>query len=194
MSDELVQSELSAVNVLLVAIGNGRVNDLDVLNIDVASARVVLADIKQEVLSIGWWFNKAEGFTLYQGADGRVPLPRNTLEVDSTDTSAKYISRAGFLYDNDKQTYTIGKNVEVDILFDLTWDELPRAAYQAVVAQAALEFAAPYELDEIQLKRLTAKALQLGKLLKKSALRNTDTNIFNSQRSQQFLGQMPSRS
>ena len=48
-------------------------------------------------------------------------------------------------------------------------------------------------MDEVQLKRLSAKALKMGQMLKKSNLRNKDVNVFSSQRAQAFLGGMPTR-
>lgn len=191
--NQIEQSELSAVNILLVAIGDPRVNDLDIPNADVAAARVVLDDIKQEVLSVGWWFNAAEGVTLSPNTDGEIPLPANTLEIDCTDSTKDYVQRGTKLFDNANQTFKFTTPVEVDIIFNLDFDVLPRTAYQCITAQAALEFAGSYELDEVQLKRLTAKALKMGQMLKKSNLRNRDTNVFNSQRAQQFLGGMPPR-
>lgn len=191
--NKIEQTELSAVNILLVAIGDPKVNDLEIPNADVAAARVVLNDIRQEVLSVGWWFNQVEGVTLTPDQGGEIPVPANTLELDCTDSAKHYVQRGTKLFDMDNQTFKFTAPVKVDIILDLPFEELPRTAYQCVTAQAALEFAGSYELDEIQLKRLTAKATKMGQMLKKSNLRSKDVNVFNSQRAQAFLGGMPTR-
>lgn len=187
------QSELSAVNILLVVIGDTVVNDLEVTNADVSAARVVLADTRKEILSVGWWFNSETGFVLTPDTDGFINLPANTLDVDSTSSGDAFVSRGGKLYDTANHTYTFTQPVTVDIVLDLDFPELPRAAYQCVTAQASLTFASNFDADEVQLKRLTATAVKMGQLLKKTNLKNQDTNVFNSPRASAFLGGMPTR-
>jgi len=188
------QSELDAVNVLLVAIGDVPVNDLEITNADVSAARVVLETARAEVLSVGWWFNYEKDFPLSPADNGTVPIPPNTLELDSTNTSDKYVQRDGKLYDAINRTFQIDEIVNVDIVFDVEWEELPWTAYQLIVAQASVDFVGGMDGDKLTIQRLSDKALKLGNMLKKSHIRNMDTNIFSSPRAIMFFGGMPGRS
>lgn len=183
--------ELSAVNRLLIAIGDAPVNELENAHADVASAREVLANVKGEILSVGWWFNSERNFSITPNASGEIELPNNALEVDAYRTTLNYIQRDGKLYDVDEHTFTFDEPVAVNLVYDLEWDELPFVAYAAIVAQASFEFASVMEGDKIQLERLGSKAIKAGQALKRSHLKNSDVNILNSPRALLFRLGMP---
>lgn len=135
-------TRLEAVNQCLEAIGLVGVNTLAVNNIlEVNLAQAKIDRTLRSVQEIGHVFNTDFGVTLSPDVNGEILLPANALRVHPTDQSLPYIERAGKLYDNVEHTYTLGKSVEVTIIYGLDFEELPEAARQYVAAQAALRFA-----------------------------------------------------
>jgi len=75
-------TELEAVNVLLGAIGEAPISDLEALgNLYASQARDTLRAVSREVQTAGWWFNTSESFTFTLNAEGKVLPPQSILKL-----------------------------------------------------------------------------------------------------------------
>jgi hypothetical protein len=136
-------SELEAINLMLDVIGEAPVNTVENTGlIDVTTARQILKHTSREVQLIGWHWNTEKAFTLSPNVDVEVPLPANTLKVDSVypDQTIDVVQRGSRLYDRENHTYAIGRSVKTDLVVFLAFEELPEAARSYITIRAARVF------------------------------------------------------
>jgi len=123
-------TELEAVNEILAAIGEAPVGTLQgALPIDASTALSRLRSRSRGLQSTGWSFNTDLAYTLSADNDGRVPLPRNALNVDPCD-DLDLVVRGQYIYDRKNHTFVIDDDVDVDIVRFLPWEDLPEYARQ----------------------------------------------------------------
>lgn len=84
------------------------------------------------------------------GVDGtRIVLPATAISVDPSYLyDNRYIERANMLYDTVDQTFTITKNVKVDIIWFLEWTDLPEHVRRYITIRAARVFQKRYLADD----------------------------------------------
>ena len=97
------ETELSAVNSILGAIGQSPLSTLTYTNPEVAFIYNLLRDANVDVQNEGWHFNTEYHVTLTTNNDGKIPVTDTVLQIDVSDgwTSREYdpVIRNGFLYD-----------------------------------------------------------------------------------------------
>lgn len=134
-------TELAAVNAMLRSIGEAPIATLAEIDVpDAEIALTTLRSVSREVQVRGWDFNTEEAYSLAVNGSGEITLPSNTLSVDPTDTTKRYVQRGGRLYDRVEHTYTFTEAVEVDLILMLPFEELPEAARQYIYVRAARQF------------------------------------------------------
>jgi len=139
-AQELMTSQLEAVNAMLACVGESPIESLlGDLTANVQIAVDLLKKTSRGLQSASWNFNTEEDFELSRAIDGTVTLPGNTLDVDLTvETGAINIVQRGLrLYDKKNHTYVFADNPHVDITFFLPWDELNEPTRQYVMISAA---------------------------------------------------------
>tara|TARA_Y100001934_G_scaffold164274_1_gene195629 strand:- start:71 stop:739 length:669 start_codon:yes stop_codon:yes gene_type:complete len=135
-------SELEAVNSMLSATGRAPVNSLTGGSTDVAIAKNILDEISREVQTRGWHFNTDKEYTLTLDGDSKLPLPANTLRVDSVsdDINEDVVQRGSYLYHRKDHTFVFTANIKVDLVVLLTFTDLPEAARRYITVRAARIF------------------------------------------------------
>lgn len=139
---ELLSSELDAVNWLLSIIGEAPVNSLeDTGLIDVAAAQNDLRDIKRQVLMKGWHFNTEDDFTLPLDVNGEVVCGDDWLAVSTTLADGRdVVKRNGKLYDRVDHTTVFTKALQVRLVYNLPWGDLPEYARNYIKVLAGEKF------------------------------------------------------
>nr|WP_316651525.1 hypothetical protein [uncultured Gellertiella sp.] len=140
------QTLLQAVNTLLQAVRVASVMSLDTddLNTDASSAKDAIEEASREVQLRGYEFNTSYDYTLLPNPAGEVELPLNTLKVRAIRCKTRRLVKRGLkLYDNRKNTFTIGENVEVDLVSFLPFDDLPESFKLYVTGLAARRWCLP---------------------------------------------------
>lgn len=133
-------TELEAVNAILAAIGETPVGTLSgALPVDASIALTRLRAKSRGLQSSGWSFNTDERFTLPVDSDGRVPIPRNALNVDACDDN-DFITRGSFFYDRKNHTFFIHRPIAADVVRFLPWSDLPEYARQYIFTSVARTF------------------------------------------------------
>lgn len=147
MADLTRMSELDAVNMMLMTIGEYKVNDL--LNLagrsDAAIAKDILNNTSRAVQSKGWTFNTDFDVVMKpQLSDGTIPVEPNILRIDTTSTvrsgSQDIIERANKLYDRQSNTHIFTDNVTVNTVTYFTFEDLPEAARRYIAIRSARVF------------------------------------------------------
>ncbi len=138
-----VSSKLESVNVMMTAIGESPVNTItSSTTTDVSIAIQILDNVSREVQSVGWHFNTDTNYDLARNTSNEIELPANCLRVDTSNADANLdlVERARKLWDRKNHTYTLTKNMKVDITWLLEFTELPEAARRYITIRATRIF------------------------------------------------------
>ena len=139
-------SELDAVNMMLMTIGEYKVNDLTNLagRSDAAIAKDILNNTSRAVQSKGWTFNMDFDVVKKPNQNSQIPLGNSVLRIDTTNKvrsgDSDIVERANKLYDREKNTHTFTENVTVNEVILLNFDELPEAARRFIAVRSARIF------------------------------------------------------
>ena len=138
-----VTSKLEAINVMLTAIGESPVNTItSSTTTDVSIAIQILDNVSREVQSVGWHFNTDTNYLLAKNTSNQIVLPSNCLRVDNSnkDADLDLVERGRKLWDRENHTYTITKDIRVNITWFLEFTELPETARRYITIRAARIF------------------------------------------------------
>ena len=140
-------SKLDAVNIMLGVIGETPVNSLgsgSSRSANVVLAESVLEETSKEIQSEGWHFNTEHKYLLSRGTDEKIPLPLNTLKVDTPIgeyTSVDIVQRGSSLYDRKNHSETFTEDLKVSITFLLDFIQLPEQFRNYIAIRSARKFA-----------------------------------------------------
>ena len=137
-------TELDAVNQMLVSIGEAPVNVLGSGLQEAEIAQTTLTNISRDVQSQGWYFNTEIRYTLPRNSDNEIVLPNNCVKVDRTQVYRDYdtdvVERNRKLYDRVTNSYTFDKDLVVNMVILLDFNELPEVARRYITLKAARVF------------------------------------------------------
>ena len=178
------QTELDAVNQMLLSIGQSPVNTLTVAGLkDVSFARLVLHNTSREVQTNGWYFNTDEEYSLPADVNGKVDLPANALSCDPCDRTHNFVERydAGTrrFWDKDEHTFVIGKTIECDVVWFFQFEQIPQAARAHIAHKAGRVFQAAGVGSQILYNYTKERELETLAELERENARTSDANIFN---------------
>lgn len=138
------QTRLDAVNAMLGAVWETPVASLNVTGVASVSMAVRVLDATiRSVLSRGWAFNTEHNYPLQIDTNDQIPLPANTLSVDSEGESASrdVVQRGSLLYDRENHTYTFENGpVYVKIILGLAYEDLTEPAKEYIAILATRRF------------------------------------------------------
>lgn len=145
MTTPTLTSQLDAINTMLDCIGESPISSLEVSGLaDVAKAKALLDETSLAVQTSGWDFNTEKQYPLVRDLSGSIALPTNTLKVDTSEPQwdIDIVQRGSRLYDKKNHTVTFTRDLKVDIVLYLPWDDLPQAARRYIMIRAARTFQA----------------------------------------------------
>ena len=181
------QTELDAVNQILLSIGQSPVNTLAVSNIkDVNIARLVLHNTLREVLTRGWDFNSDDDYTLAKDIDGKVAIPSNALKIDPVRKDKRYVERMDSVgntrrfYDKDSHTFVINEDVKVEVVWFFPFEELPQAARAHIAHKAGRIFQASAVGSRILYEYTKERELETLAEMERSHNQTEDANFFSA--------------
>jgi hypothetical protein len=136
-------TELDAVNTMLSVIGEAPVNTVEDNGIvDAVLALQILRSTSREVQARGWHFNTEKNYPLTPDTDGFLVLPNTVLRADTVDSSSDIdvVVRGNRLYNRRDHTFQFEKEVYVDMVILLEFDELPEPARHFITIRSARIF------------------------------------------------------
>lgn len=155
-------TELEAVNMILRRLGEDAVTSIDVPYPTVSIARPALAEARKALLLEEWFFNKFE-WQYLQPALGKLQVPDGVLAVYPKEPqrftwTGKYIRDA-------VTGGHVDTPVQVCIVQDIPFDELPHAAQLAITLKAAYDvYVQDFGLDD-SASTIQQDAMQAYRLL-----------------------------
>lgn len=181
-------TELDAVNLMLIAIGESPINTIEDNGLaDAVIARNTLRNVSRQLQQRGWKWNTLKNYELSPTSPlpGLIPLPTNTLSVDVTKTNGAHrtsdlIDEGGQLYDVDTNTNRFTASVRVDIVLLKAFELLPSPARDLIASRAARIFQQSI-IGSAQLSQFNGiDENECLRTLNASETRNTDANIFRN--------------
>ena len=138
----LPTTELEAVNAIIATIGEAPVQSLEVTGLsDVTLALQCLRDASRQMQKRGWKFNREVCLPVSRDENGHIIVPANALHFDvSRGEYGDGVVRGGKLYDLERHTFVWTRDLKVDVVYFLPFNELPEAARYYSTIRAARVF------------------------------------------------------
>ncbi len=150
-------TELSAVNSILGAIGQSPVAALDFNNPETSFIYNILTEVNKDVQNEGWHFNTEYHVKTAPAGDGTISLPTKTLRYDINDTrhtkTIDVVVRDGKLYDLVDHTNVFEDDIYLDIVTLYKFEDLPNP-FQRYITYRAASRAATQLVSNPQLVKL----------------------------------------
>lgn len=179
-------TKLEAVNMVLDAIGESPVSSLTSGLPDAEAAEAKLDEVRVEILSRGWHQNIEKNVTLKRDANNEILLSNVYLRVDSTggDKSINVVQRYSNgkrkLFNISERSYIFDKDLKVDIIIDIPFEELTVELQNYISARAGRKFQES-ALGSASLDSFTVRAeAEAWAGLQDAEAENEDNNIIKS--------------
>lgn len=122
-------TQIDAINKMLRYIGELPVPESVIIGDledghEAKTALVILEEINRELQEQGWWFNR-EDWELVPETDGYIAIPFTAISFKPTSANENYRNDGGNLYDIDNKTKIFTNNVELRVVFEVTFEDTP---------------------------------------------------------------------
>jgi hypothetical protein len=173
---------LDAVNIVLRAVGEGRVQDVNSTHPSVITAKELITESQALILAKGLWFNNEYNVTLPKDVNGFVFVPLGTISITSFIAGYELLLRGTRLYDPTNNTYDLSAlpDVTINYISNPNFDDIPVLAQQAIAYRAASEFIADDDGDDVKYKRANTRAQQSAITLATEDMKQRRFNAMNS--------------
>ena len=138
------ETELSAVNSILGAIGQSPVTSLVFDNPEISFIYNLLRDANVDVQNEGWHFNTEKHVTYKpDSVTGKIAIGSDILRMDVTDGWSKrqfdVVRRGGNLYDKYDHTddWSDTTEINLDVVKLLTFEDIPMVFQRLIIARAS---------------------------------------------------------
>ena len=137
-----IDTELSAVNSILGAIGQSPLTTLNFTNPETAFIYNIFQEVIKDVLNEGWHFNTEEHVKVSpETTTGYISIPTSYLRYDihdgEIDRNMDVVRRNGRLYDKVKHTDVFTKDLYLDVVYLYTFTDIPSVFQRYVIAKAS---------------------------------------------------------
>ena len=162
------ETELSAVNAILGAIGQSPITSLNFTNPEIGFIYNLLRDANVDLQSEGWHFNTEKHVTFTPDSNGKIEIGSDILRMDTTDgwvdRNHDVVKRNGFLYDkyNHTDDFSDHTTIDLDIVRLLSYEDLPEVFKRYIIYKASVR-AATQLVGNAQLAQLLAQQEALAR-------------------------------
>jgi hypothetical protein len=136
-------TKLDAVNIVLSNIGQAPVVNLESGNPMVEMAQLILDEVSRTVQSEGWVFNTEYGYPFTPDPTTKeIEISDNVLSLDTEHLSTYDAQiRNGKLYDRGNHTYDWSDQINLNVVWEFDFVDLPEAFKNYITVRAANVFA-----------------------------------------------------
>ena len=139
------ETELSAVNSILGAIGQSPVTTLNYENPEIGFIYNILNEVNKDVQNEGWHFNTEYHIATLPDGDKYITIPNNALRYDIhdglKDRSKDVVMRNGRLYDLVNHTDEFDSTLYLDLVTLYAFEDLPNPFQRYITYRAAVRAA-----------------------------------------------------
>lgn len=179
-------SELDAVNSVLANIGQSPVNDLTENSVDIGLALRHLSSVSRELQMRGWSFNTDTEYVLSPNTEDKIDITDNILAVDLDKVDYPefdVVIRGAFLYNRYTRSFTFTGDLEADVTWLLSWDDLPPHAQNYIVVTAGIRLSDDTEAGASSHKFGQEDQLHAWNAFKSQEIDTNDANLVRYSRS-----------
>ena len=200
-----LDTELSAVNSILGAIGQAPVTTLGTVsagveakdNPEIAFIFNLLRDANVDTQAEGWHFNTEEHYPFAIDNNGKIAIGNDILSLDLHDNQARrtmdLVRRNGFLYDKIKHTDVFTSALDLDVVRLVAFEELP-TVFRRYITYRASRVAATQLVANPNLVKLLAQQEALARAsLMEYECNQGDHNMLGLQEGQTYRTYQPWR-
>ena len=153
------ESDLSAVNSILGAIGQSPVTEVDTANPETSFIYNILRDTNVDVQNEGWHFNTEKHVKYTPDSNKNILIADNVLRFDVTDGWHNYttnvVKRDGKLYDKIDHTNEFTGDIYIDEVILYQFTDIPSVFQRYIIIKASVR-AATQLVNNAQLVQLLA--------------------------------------
>lgn len=186
-------TELDVINDALSTLGEAPLNDADETHPLVPQIKRFIKEESVRVLKRSWWFNK-EIVTLQPDAlSSFIYVPADAISCDPLEKKnyeELLVMRGRRLYNVDKNTYVMDKEVDCYIIRDIPFEDLPVNAQQAVSIATSRRFQQAYDADRQRISQLEIDYREAIAMLRAEHIRNTNVNLIEKSTTLQSLNRI----
>ena len=153
------ETELSAVNSILGAIGQSPVTSIVKENPEVGFIYNLLRDSNVDLQNEGWHFNTERHVEYTPDSNGKIAIGGDVLRMDTTDgwvdRTHDVVKRSGYLYDkyNHTDDFSDHTTIKLDIVKLIAFEDIP-SVFQRYIIYKASRMAATQLVANAQLVQL----------------------------------------
>jgi len=157
------ETELSAVNAILGAIGQSPITSLNFTNPEISFIYNLLRDANVDLQAEGWHFNTEKHVTFTPDTNGKITIGNDILKMDTTDgwidRTHDVVKRNGYLYDKQSHSDDFSDHsggIKLDITRLISYEDLPEVFKRYIIYKASVR-AATQLIGNPQLAQLLAQ-------------------------------------
>tara|TARA_R100001594_G_scaffold49271_1_gene82198 strand:+ start:102 stop:716 length:615 start_codon:yes stop_codon:yes gene_type:complete len=158
------ETELSAVNSILGAIGQSPQTTLNYTNPEVGFIYNLLRDANVDVQNEGWHFNTENHVKYTPDTDKKIKINDNVLRLDVTagwkDYSRNVVKRDGYLWDKAEHTDEWDGDIHLDVTTLYAFTNIPSVFQRYIIAKASGRAATQLVNNPDLVKLLAAQEFQ----------------------------------
>lgn len=135
-------TKLEAINIMLSCIGHNAINTLEgIKSAFITTAENILDTETKRVQLQSYNFNTEHNYPLVPDIDGFIKVPNNVVSIVYPQVYLnRYTERNGKLYDKVEHSFIIKTPLKVDIVFALSFEELPEVVRYYITILSAYKF------------------------------------------------------
>ena len=183
-------TKLEALNEILQGVGVRPVTSYSSPHPDASPARNLLETVSEITQGKGWWFNNETMTLAPEVLTGNITLPANTLAVNPTSVTDNYVRRGERLYNAGDNTFVFTDTVEVYLILELDFDDLPVQAQQSIAATATYKYSIVRQGDQNKLARQMVLMESAETQLMTAEIKNRNYSAFDTTVAQRLLNGM----
>ena len=161
-----IDTELSAVNNILGAIGQSPLTTLNFDNPEIAFIYNLLRDANVDTQAEGWHFNTEKHVKYSPDTNGKIAIGDDILSMDLNDNEARrtynLVRRNGFLYDKQDHTDVFTSDIDLDVVRLYLFEDLP-IVFRRFITYRASAAAATQLVANPNLARLLSNQASLAR-------------------------------
>lgn len=174
-------TELDAVNEILAAVGDSPVNSIEnPKNVNVINAIRILRMTTRKQLARGWPFNTFENYILNPDVfTKKIKWQDNFLSLEGSN-GEDYVKRDLYLYDKTNLTDTFTGPVQVNVILQVPFTDMPEQFRHYITAKAAKDFQTRYLGDPTLTEELARDELEGYNNLMEADMETGNYNMLNN--------------
>ena len=177
-----LDTELSAVNNILGAIGQSPLTTLNFDNPEVSFIYNLLRDANVDTQAEGWHFNTEKHIKFSPDANGKIAIGDDILSMDLNDNEARrtynLVRRNGFLYDKQDHTDVFTSDIDLDVVRLYLFEDLPIVFRRFITYRASAAAATQLVANPNLVRLLTNQASLARAALQEYECNQGDHSMF----------------